>query len=150
MSPVEERSRRGGREAAPEAARRRRRKRRSTRWTEKTEVARVCGREGRALRYYLRGNLQSEKNYAGFAETTLVYATDPGGRRAAHRAVRGPGSGRCLRVFQPSYVLRSFSMTSNLDRVQTRKDYLLYRPQSEISRINRMFIVKMYNFIRLF
>lgn len=75
---------------------------------------------------------------AGFAETTLVYATDPSGR-TQHRAVpRAREKGRCLRVFQPGYVLRSFSTTNNLSGV--RKDYLLYRSPSEISRANRMFV----------
>lgn len=42
------------------------------------------------------------------------------------------------------------SATNNLDRAQTRKDFLLYRPQSEISRVKwdvrGTFMQEMYDF----
>lgn len=118
------------------ATRRRGRERGSTRWTEKTEVARVCGRvlftEQLAKWEKLRRLAPVSRGQRWFMLRT---------RAAAHRArYRGPESGRCLRVFlQPGYVYFARSpTTNNLDRV--RKDYPLYRPQSESPRINRMFI----------
>lgn len=80
----------------------------------KTEIARVCGRSGIIYGATCKVRKITPAS-AGFAETTLVYATDPSGRTVRFRE---PENGRCLRVFQPDYVLRSFSTTNNLNHVQ--------------------------------
>lgn len=84
-----------------------------------------------ALWYYLQANSQSEKNSHRFRGDNVGLCHGPGPLRTAQ--FREPESGRCLRVFQPGYVLHLLSAMDNLDCVQTRKDLFSYRLQSDFT-----------------
>lgn len=72
----------------------------------------------------------------GFAETTLVYAMDPSGRTPYGSAAQRAGDVYeffCRITYFARFLRRIISTAC-------KADYLLYCPQSEILRINRMFI----------
>lgn len=104
-------------------------------WMERTEIARVCGRERPRSGIIYGPTRKVRKICTGFAETTLLYATDLNTAQ-----FREPEGGRCLWVFQPGYVLHSLSTTDNPDRVQTRKDLFFFFIAfvGQISQVNDM------------
>lgn len=69
---------------------------------------------------------------AGFAETTLVYATDPSGRTPCGSAGR-----RADDVYEFFSRITYFPRFPQRIISTARKNYLLYCPQSEILRMNK-------------